>query len=114
MVETARRFGYNANFRDRQSWVRLAFNTESGRSEILLAFHAVGYDFRGVMAASMCFYRRPQSGEESEQLVTGHHPVGHGPFQFNHKEPEESAERRFRAWLEEALLEGLDHWRRGE
>ena len=63
------------------------------------------------MAASMCFYRGPQSGDESEQLVTGHRPVGHGPFQFNHKEPAESAERRFRSWLKEALLEGLDHWR---
>ena len=114
VVETAKRFDYYANFRDHQSWVRLAFNTETGRSEILLSFHAVGYDFRGVMAASMCFYRRPQSGEESEQLVTGHRPVGHGPFQFNPKEPAESAERRFRTWLEEALLKGLDHWRRGE
>ncbi len=114
VVETARHFDYYANFRDRQSWVRLGFNTESGRSEILLSFHAVGYDFRGVMAASMCFYRRPQSGEESEQLITGHRPVGHEPFQFNHKELAESAERRFRAWLAEALLEGLDHWRRGE
>ena len=114
VVETARRFGYNANFRDHQSYVRLDFTTESGRSEILLSFHAVGSDFRGVMAALMCFYRGPQSGDEAGQLVTGHLPVGHGPFQFNHKEPAESAERRFRVWLEEALLEGLDHWRRGE
>lgn len=107
VVETARRFGYFANFRDHQSWVRLDFNTESGRSEILLSFHAVGSNFRGVMAALMCFYRGPQSGDEAGQLVTGHLPVGHGPFQFNHKEPAESAERRFRVWLEEALLEGL-------
>ena len=114
VVETARCFDYYANFRDHQSWVRLCFNTESGRSEILLSFHAVGSDFRGVMAALMCFYRGPQSGDEAGQLVTGHLPVGHGPFQFNHREPAESAERRFRAWLEEALLEGLDHWRRGE
>ena len=114
VIETARDFDYYANFRDYQSWVRLGFNTESGRSEILLSFHAVGYDFRGVMATSMCFYRRPQSGEESERLVTGHRSVGHGPFQFNHKEAANSAERRFEAWLEGALLEGLDLWRRGE
>ena len=114
VIETARHFEYYANFRDHQSWVRLGFNTENGRSEILLSFHVVGYDFRGVVAAAMCFYKRPQSGDDSERLVTGHRSVGTGPFQVNHKEAAESAERRFEAWLEEALLEGLDHWRRGE
>lgn len=114
VIKTARHFSYYANFRDHQSWVRLGFNTENGRSEILLSFHSVGHDYRGVVAASMCFYRRPQSGDGAGHLVTGHQSVGQGPFQFSHKEAANSAERRFEAWLEGALLEGLDLWRRGE
>ena len=115
VVDTARRLGYFANMRDYHEWVRIAFNTESGRSEILLSFHTVGPDYRGVVGASMCFYRRQRAdGEGIEQQVIELQTVSDDLFQVNYKEDVEAAERRFSPWLEKALFMGLDQWRRSE
>ncbi len=115
VVDTARQLGYFANMRDFHEWVRLAFVTESGRSEILLSFHTVGHDYRGVIGASMCFYRRQRAdGEGIEQQVIELQTVSADLFQVNYKEDVEAAERRFGPWLEKALVMGLDQWRRSE
>ena len=115
VVDTAKRLGYFANMRDYHEWVRIAFVTESGRSEILLSFHTVGRDFRGVVGASMCFYRRQRAdGEGLEQQVIELQTVSDDLFQVNYKEDFDAAERRFGRWLEEALTMGLDQWRRSE
>lgn len=34
------------------------------------------------------------------------------PFQVNYVEPLDSADRRFRPWLEKSLVRALDLWRR--
>ena len=120
VVDTARRLGYFANMRDYHEWVRIAFDTESGRSEILLSFHTVGRDYRGVVGASMGFYRRQRAdgeradGEGIEQQVIELQTVSDDLFQVNYKEDLEAAERRFGPWLEKALVMGLDQWRRSE
>ena len=115
VVDTAKRLGYFANIRDYHEWVRIAFVTESGRSEILLSFHTVGRDFRGVVGASMCFYRRQRAdGEGLEQQVIELQTVCDDLFQVTYKEDFDAAERRFGPWLEEALTMGLDQWRRSE
>ena len=115
VVDTAQRLGYFANMRDYHEWVRIAFVTESGRSEILLSFHAVGHNYRGIVGASMCFYRRQRAdGESIEQQVIELQGVSDDLFQVNYKEDIEAAERRFSPWLEKALVMGLDQWRRSE
>ncbi len=114
VVDTARHLDYFANLRDYHEWVRLAFKTESGRSELLLSFHTIGRDFRGVVGASMCFYRRQAGGEGATQQVIELQTVSGELFQVNYKEDLDTAERRFVPWLEEALVMGLDQWRRGE
>ncbi len=115
VVDTAKRLDYFANMSNFHSWVRIAFVTAAGRSEILLSFHTVGREYRGVIGASMCFYRRQRTdGEGIEQQVIELQTVSDDLFQVGYKEPFESAEARFRPWLEEALVIGLDFWRRGE
>ena len=115
VVDTAQRLGYFANIRDYHEWVRIAFMTESGRSEILLSFHTVGRDFRGVVGASMCFYRRQRGdGDGIEQQVIELQTVSDDLFQVNYKEDVDAAERRFGPWLENTLVMGLDQWRRSE
>lgn len=115
VVDTAKRLDYFANMRDFHSWVRIAFVTAGGRSEILLSFHTVGREYRGVVGASVCFYRRQRTdGEGIEQQVIELQTVSDELFQVGYKEPFDSAEARFRPWLEEALVIGLDFWRRGE
>ena len=115
VVDTARQLDYFANLRDYHAWTRLTFKTESGHSDILLSFHTVGRDFRGVVGASMCFYRRQASGgEEAARQVVELPTVSEDLLQINYKEDLDEAERRFGPWLERALVKGLDQWRRGE
>ena len=113
IVDTAKRLDYFANIRDYHSWVRLVLITESGRSEILLSFHAVGPEYRGIVGASMCFYRRSQS-EDGDRQITELQNISEELFQLNYKEQSAQVVRRFEPWLESALLMGLGQWRRGE
>ena len=132
VVETARRLDYFANTRVHHEWVRLGVQTENGRSEILTSFHGIGTEYRGLVGASVCFYRRQQPEEAAgqpeetedqpegtpslslQQQIIELQPVSEEVFQINYEEPFESVERRFRGWLERAFVLALDQWRRGE
>ena len=52
IVSSAGEHGYFANIGEFSCWARLGLMTESGRAEILVALHALGQDYRGVIAAS--------------------------------------------------------------
>ncbi len=114
----------HANLRVHHEWVRLAFDTEDGRSEILTSLHAIGREFRGLIGVSMCFYRRqPETPDEyaddydhsrERMQVVELEPVCDEVFHVNHMEEPESVQRRFQPWMERALVLALDQWRRGE
>lgn len=118
VINTAKSLGYFANVRDYHRWVRLGFNTGSGRSEILLSLHAVGPDYRGVVGASLCLYRCQQADSDEYEAAGNRvielQRVCDELFQVNHNEQFDSARRRFENWLEESLVAGLEQWRRGE
>lgn len=124
VVETAQSLDYFANVRRHHEWVRLAFDTENGRSEILASFHGIGTEFRGLIGVSMCFYRRqPETPDEYEDdydpmptrmEVVDRETVCGEVFQINYSERLESVRTRFRAWTDRALVLALDQWRRGE
>ncbi len=111
VTETARRLGYYANFREHRAWTRLVLEAES-RGEILLSYHAVGQDYRGILAVTGTFFWRSAT-EEHEAEVTDVTPLSDEIFQVNYAEPSEQVEKRFRSWLESVLTKGLDLWRRG-
>ncbi len=111
--DTARHFEYFANMRDYHSWARLVIETEQGRSEILLSLHGVNREYRGLIGASVCFFRR-QNGDVVEPQITDLQPACEEMFQINYFEPAESVLRRFSPWLSHSLLRGLDQFRRSE
>ncbi len=113
IIETARQFGYFANTRSYHDWVRLGIDTENGRANILASFHAIGTEYRGLVAVSMCFYRR-QKDELGENQIIELQPASDSVFQINYEEAAESVKERFRPWLEDSLVMGLDHWNRSE
>lgn len=113
VVETAKSLDYFANLRDYHAWVRLAFTTVSGRSEILLSLHTAGQEARDLVAASMCFYRRRKARDIAQQ-ITDLQSLSEDVFQIDGNESAEAALRRFGPWLADALIMGLDQWRRGE
>ena len=113
VIDTARRLEYFANTRDYHSWARLVIETEQGRSEILLSLHGVNREYRGLIGASVCFFRR-QNGDVVEPQIIDLQPACEDMFQVNYSEPAESVIRRFNPWLSHSLLRGLDQFRRSE
>lgn len=113
VLEATHRFGYFAGFGDFSAWVRLCITTESGRGEILLSFHSVGRDYRGVIGAVMVFFRRAESGDGERQAFDVN-VAGDESFQVNYREPEDTMTSRFARWLERCLVEALETWRRSE
>ena len=113
IVEAARDLGYYANLAEWAAWWRIVLETESGRSEILLSFHAMGWEYRGVIGVSVSFYRRPET-DEGRSMIDDRTTVSRELFQINYLESLEALRARFHAWLEKYLLQALELWRRGE
>lgn len=63
--------------------------------------HAIGSKFRGIIGIVAIFTHGNEIKIASKY-----------PFQVNYAEPYENAERRFRPWLEESLVNALTLWRK--
>ena len=72
------------------------------KAGIELQAHGIGSKFRGLVGMVLIFIS-PSTGIEI---------VSKEPFQVNYAESYESAERRFRPWLEESLVNALTLWRK--
>jgi len=106
LIDTAKELDYFANFGVFHAWVRLVMDT-STRAEILLSFHGIGHEYRGLLVGTACFYRREAAGEDST-TVSDVIPLSDEPFQINYKEPEGEVVERFRAWIDPVLITGLE------
>lgn len=112
IVQTANDLEYFANTASGyRAWSRLLLITGPA-AEIVLSFHGLGREYRGVLAASMSFFRREETedgGREVTNLVTLVDDV----FQINYREDTDQVRDRFREWLERGLVRGLEVWRGG-
>jgi Fic family protein len=113
ILQAARELGYFAGLRDFACWIRLGIDTESGRSEIVLALHEIGPEYRGVVGGSMAFFRRQESAEGARQTVDVQ-AVSEDFLQINYKESRDAVADRFDRWLDRGLVRALDAWRRSE
>lgn len=111
IIETAKQLDYFANTAEYRSWLRLVLRAES-QAEILLSFHGTGHEFRGVLAVSACFFRREQT-EAGDREIADVTPLSSEIFQINYRESQLDATERFRNWMEEVLVKGLEIWRAG-
>ena len=109
IVETARHLDYYANTGAFRAWTHLVMRLD-GQADILVSFHATGSTFRGLLAASACFFRRSAT-EEGERQPSTSTPLSDEVFQINYHEPAAAVEQRFRQWLEDILITGLQTWR---
>ncbi len=108
IVSTAKQLGYYANTRDYRSWVRLIARG-GGQGNILITFHCIGHEFRGVLVCSGTWFQRvptDDGGSESE----GETALCDEVFQINYKEDIADTELRFRDWIESAVERGLALW----
>jgi fido (protein-threonine AMPylation protein) len=68
---------------------------------IVVHAHTIGSEFRGLIGVVAIFDDLSNPTLASKE-----------PFQVNYAEPYEAAERRFRPWLEESLVNALTLWRK--
>jgi hypothetical protein len=109
--EAADRLDYTPGTRDYAAWVLLGLVTESGRAEILLALHQVGPQYKGVVAGSVCFYRRERvdGGHAADLQVTSP-----DAFLLTCADQAGDVRPRFEGWLDESLTKAVECWRRTE
>ncbi len=108
VVETAKQLGYFANLRNYHTWIQLVINVETS-TILLLSFHALGHEYRGLLVCTACAYHR-DNAEEGERNTTDIETLTDSPFQFSYADEEENLLERFNQWLENVILTGLEYW----
>ncbi|MBL8219733.1 MAG: Fic family protein [Bryobacterales bacterium] len=111
VIETARALDYFANTGVYHSWARLILQTEE-QADVLISFHGLGQEFRGLVACSVCVFRRV-STEENQRETTQAVPACDEPFLINYLEDLATMEGRFDSWLNTSLTKALSIWQTG-
>ncbi len=112
VISTAKELGYFANTDQHCSWVRLGIaeaNQKGTQANVLISFHSIGHEFRGVLACSATWFRQILSDDDRMES-TEERPLCADVFRINYKEEVEEIEPRFRKWLDEAIERGLALW----
>jgi hypothetical protein len=115
VVETAKQLGYFANTRNYHTWTQLVINVETSTT-LLLSFHAFGHEYRGLLVCTACAYHRDRddSSDEGERninsIISDIQSLTDSPFQFSYADEEENLIERFKQWLEDIILTGLEYW----
>ncbi|MGF1567864.1 MAG: translation initiation factor IF-2 N-terminal domain-containing protein [Nodosilinea sp.] len=110
IVSTARKLEYYADTRSYRAWSRLKIREER-QAELVVSFHALGFEFVGVIAAS-AFIEYRDKAEDGDVDIDGPHVICDEVFQFSYNEDKKSVLMRFQQWLENVILVGLEHWRK--
>lgn len=108
IVETAKQLDYFANIRPYHQWIQLIIDVQYP-TIILLSFHVLGHEYRGLLVCSACAYHRDDSGE-GESNTNDIQPLSESPFQFSYADEKTTLNERFKAWLEEIIVNGLEYW----
>jgi len=108
VVETAKQLGYFANLRSYHSWIQLVINVETS-TILLISFHVLGHEYRGLLLCSACAYHRDET-EEGERNISDIQALTDSPFQFSYADEESNLTERFKQWLEDVIVTGLEYW----
>lgn len=108
VVEAAKQLGYFANLRNYHTWIQLVINVESS-TILLFSFHVLGHEYRGLLVCTACAYHKDDS-EEDESNISDIQTLTDSPFQFSYADEEENLVERFKQWLENVIVTGLEYW----
>lgn len=108
VIETAKQLEYFANLRPYHKWLQLIIDAGSS-TIILLSFHVVGREYRGLLACSACAFHKDNT-EENERSISEIQSLTDTLFQFSYADEKNNLVERFQKWLEEALINGLEYW----
>ncbi len=113
IIETAKQLGYYANLKGYKSWIKLTIRTTDVQTEMLFSFHHVGYEIQNLMVCSGCIYRKFPSDDDTSSVIQELQVLASAPFQFAYLDDSEKLQDRFKKWLEQSIVIGLEYWRRG-
>ncbi|MGO9094493.1 MAG: Fic family protein [Bryobacteraceae bacterium] len=103
LESVAAQLHYVANPKEFHRFVQITLRTER-EARLTVSFHALGSQFRGLIAVSAFFEMR-------DNALSSPVAVTEDIFQINYKEDPSQAQNRFRPWLEAAIVKGLSLWR---
>ena len=109
VVETAKQLGYFANLRNYHTWIQLVINVETSTT-FLLSFHVLGHEYRGLLVCSACAYHRDDSEEGERNIISDIQTLTDSPFQFSYADEQQNLVKRFKKWLEDVIVAGLEYW----
>ncbi len=111
IIDVAHHHKYYANFSKNCAWASLTIQSLN-HFQFVVAFHGVGPNHKGIMAASsFTLFRIPREEQGGTEPIDVR-PSSPDFFQFNYIEPQESIKDRFNEWLEGSLAIALAEWRR--
>ena len=105
IIEIARDYlKYYANPTPYRSWVRLRMKW-TRRANLVLTFHAIGYEFSGVLVCAPFLEFQDDEDETGSQRTLVN--VASEPFEFFFSEDVNNIQKRFETWLEIVLTVSL-------
>lgn len=104
VIGCARQFGYFANLPEYRAWALMAIITDT-RVEVLIHFHGIGHDSRGVMCCSPIYCQKDPDG-----TIVAVSPLADNPFVFSYKDDQFEVSDRFTNWLDAVAAEGVRRW----
>lgn len=110
IIDVAKSLGYFANTQQYRAWTRLKISAKDKTdNNIIISFHGIGHEFRGVLACSAIYFQKVDSGDTLLENIPAE-AISSDVFQINYKERFEEVRPRFRTWLEDSILKGLEKW----
>ncbi|MCI0379323.1 MAG: Fic family protein [Gemmataceae bacterium] len=109
IIQNARTMGYFANTNSYRAWAAVNIQTNV-RTELLFSFHGLGQKPRGILVCAAMAYRREPT-ETNESRIDDIQPLSNDLFEFTYLDDTEAVKMRFRQWLEDCLVSGLEYWR---
>ncbi|HRF98679.1 MAG TPA: hypothetical protein PLZ51_25900, partial [Aggregatilineales bacterium] len=113
VIETAKMLDYYANLNDYKNWICLSIWAEDMTTQILISFHALGREYRGMMICSVCAWRKSPIEDANSAITQNLEPLSYPPFNFTHSEPIASLTVRYQKWLDEIILLAIAYIRKG-
>ncbi len=110
IIQIAKQFDYYANFRNYRAWIQMQVKEER-LAKLTFSFHGLGYEFSGIMAVS-AFLEFRTDNENSDAAAEGPYTICTNIFQFSYRDDFEQLLKRYKPWLEETILIGLEQWRK--
>lgn len=108
VVETAKQLKYFANTQTYHQWIQLVIDV-AVPTIILISFHSLGHEYRGLLVCSACAYHKNNT-EDNDYNIGDIQALIDSPFQFSYADEEGELIERFKKWLEEVIVTGLEYW----